>query len=94
MLPAEVKQSMTIGTYVQPLAVRFAAVAVRFAAVAVRFAQNGRLVKAVAVQFVPPVAVRFADYGRLLLSLAVRFAQNGRLLPQNGRLLVHIMFSF
>ena len=43
MLPAEVKQSMTIGTYVQPLAVRFAAVAVRFAAVAVRFAQNGRL---------------------------------------------------
>ena len=73
MLPAEVKQSMTIGTYVQPLAVRFAAVAVRFA-------QNGRLVKAVAVQFVPPVAVRFADYGRLL--------------PQNGRLLVHIMFSF
>ena len=30
----------------------------------------------------------------VLLSLAVRFAQNGRLLPQNGRLLVHIMFSF
>ena len=81
-------------TYVESLAVRFAAVAVRFAAVAVRFAENGRLLEAVAVHFVLPVAVRFADYGRLVPEVAVRFAHYGRLLPQNGRLLVHIMVSF